>query len=192
MPNANASAIEFLRTRRSHPALVLRPPVPDRQQLLAILESGARAPDHGKLEPWRFIVLEKSAMPRLAAALSARGAELQKAPSLVEKAAAVFSNAGLIVTVVASPVEGAKIPAIEQTLSAGAVCLSVLNAALAAGWGANWVTGFGAHDPEFRQNELDLAENEYVAGFIHIGSSEAAPPDRPRPDMESKTIWQSD
>ena len=131
-------------------------------------------------------------MPRLAAALSARGAELQKAPTLVEKAAAVFSNAGLIVTVVASPVEGAKIPAIEQTLSAGAVCLSVLNAALAAGWGANWVTGFGAHDPEFRQNALGLAENEYVAGFIHIGSSEAAPPDRPRPDIESKTIWRSD
>lgn len=189
MPENNTQAIEFLRTRRSHPAMLLKPPVPDRAQLMAILESGARTPDHGKLEPWRYIVLERSAMPRLAALLTERGAQLGKAPSLVEKAAAVFSDANLVVTVVASPDDSAKIPSIEQTLSAGAVCLSVLNSALAAGWGANWVTGFGAHDPVFRQKALGLEDHEFVAGFIHIGTSEKAPPDRPRPDLERITTW---
>lgn len=189
MPENNPPAIEFLRTRRSHPAMLLKPPVPNRAQLTAILESGARTPDHGKLEPWRFIVLERSAMPRLAALLLERGAQLGKAPSLVEKAAAVFSDANLVVTVVASPDESAKIPSIEQTLSAGAVCLSVLNSALAAGWGANWVTGFGAHDPMFRRKALGLEDHEFVAGFIHIGTSGKSPPDRPRPDLERITTW---
>ena len=189
MPENNPQAIEFLRTRRSHPAMLLKPPVPNRAQLTAILESGARTPDHGKLEPWRFIVLERSAMPRLAALLLERGAQLGKAPSLVEKAGAVFSDANLVVAVVASPDESAKIPSIEQTLSAGAVCLSVLNSALAAGWGANWVTGFGAHDQVFRQKALALEDHEFVAGFIHIGTSEKSPPDRPRPDLERITTW---
>ena len=74
-------------------------------------------------------------------------------------------------------------------LSAGAVCLALLNAALAAGWGANWLTGWGAHDAAFRETALGLAPHESVAGFVHIGTETAAPPDRPRPDIDAITDW---
>ena len=189
MKNTNEGAIEFLNSRRSTPAVTLTVPVPDREQLTQLLVAAARVPDHGKLEPWRFIVIEKPAMRRLSESLIRRGDEMGKAESLVRKAAAVFSDANLIVAVVESPDRDAKIPLIEQTLSAGAVCLSLLNAALASGWGASWVTGFGAHDPIYRESELGLKEHERVAGFVHIGTPKARPTERPRPDIKSITSW---
>ncbi len=189
MTNYSIQPMDFLLTRRSHPFPTLKEPVPSRQELQTILTAAARSPDHGKLEPWRFIVLEKLAMPRLTRILHERGETLGKAPSLLAKACEVFTVANLIVTVVSKPNKEAKIPLIEQTLSAGAVCLSLLNAALAAGWGANWLTGFGAHDEEFRKKALGLSPDEYVAGFIHIGTSTSIPPDRPRPDVEAITTW---
>ncbi len=82
-----------------------------------------------------------------------------------------------------------KIPAIEQTYSAGAVCLALLNAALAAGWGANWLSGWVAHDRGFVNEALGLAENERVAGYIHLGTETSEPPERPRPDLDSVTTW---
>ncbi len=179
------NALEFMLTRRSYPAAVLKPPVPRGEQLLQLLAAAARVPDHGKLEPWRFIVIERTAMPRLAGALIERGAQLGKSESLVARAAAVFSEANLIIAVVSSPDREAKIPQIEQTLSAGAVCLSLLNAALASGWGASWVTGFGAHDARFREDELGLAGHESIAGFVHIGTADTSPVERPRPDINS-------
>ncbi len=189
MMKANDGALEFLMSRRSVPAAALTAPVPDRTQLKQLLIAAARVPDHGKLEPWRFIVIERSAMTRLAEMLVRRGREMGKAESLVRKAAEVFSDANLIVAVIESPDRNAKIPLIEQTLSAGAVCLSLLNAALASGWGAVWVTGFGAHDSICRESGLGLKEHERVAGFVHIGTPSAQPPERPRPDVESITTW---
>ncbi|MCR9112646.1 MAG: nitroreductase family protein, partial [Rhodobacteraceae bacterium] len=85
-----------------------------------------------------------------------------------------------------------KIPAIEQTYSAGAVCLSLLNAALAAGWGANWLSGWPAHDPGFATEGLGLQENERIAGLIHLGTETSAPPERPRPDLDTITTWVSE
>lgn len=189
MKKANAGAIEFMMTRRSTPAQILVPPVPDREQLTELLNLAARVPDHGKLVPWRFIVIEKPAMGRLAKGLIRRGAEMGKSESLVAKAAAVFGDANLIVAVVESPDHESKIPLIEQTLSAAAVCLSLLNAALASGWGATWVTGFGAHDAQFRQTELGLKAHERVSGFVHIGTPKTTPSERPRPQIEDITIW---
>ena len=189
MNNNSNQPLDFLLSRRSRPFLMLGEPVPSKEELQTILTAAARSPDHGKLEPWRFIVLEKPAMPRMAKVLRARGEKLGKAPSLLNKACEVFEVANLIVTVVSKPNREAKIPLIEQTLSAGAVCLSLLNAALAAGWGANWLTGFGAHDEEFRASALGLSSDEIVAGFIHIGTCGRIPPDRPRPDVNAITNW---
>ncbi len=189
MPQRNNEALNFFLTRRSCPAVMLTPPVPTREELEPILTAAARVPDHGKLEPWRFIVIEKPAMRRLAESLIRRGDGMGKAESLVRKAAAVFSEANLIVAVVASPDPEAKIPQIEQSHSAGAVCLSLLNAALASGWGASWVTGFGAHDALYRETELGLQAHESIAGFVHIGTAKASPPERPRPDVCEITTW---
>ncbi|WP_298492432.1 nitroreductase [uncultured Maritimibacter sp.] len=189
MPERNQAALDFLLTRRSRPAKTLTGPVPDREELTEILTAAARTPDHGKLEPWRFVVLTRPALARLAGAVPARGATLGIEAEKIEKSVKQFADADLAVAVVFSPVDSPKVPQVEQLYSAGAVCLSLLNAALAAGWGANWLSGWPSHDPVFVHETLGLASHESIAGFIHIGTETSAPPDRPRPDLDLITAW---
>lgn len=191
MPTPNSDALEFLLTRRSRPHKTLKGPAPARDELLPLLTAAARTPDHGKLEPWRFIVLEQAALARLAGLARKRGAALGLDTDQIEKIAGMFETAPLSVAVVASPKSSEKIPEIEQTLSAGAVCLALLNAALAAGWGANWLTGWTAFDRPFLSEGLYIDAPEFVAGFIHMGTETSAPPDRPRPDLDAITTWVS-
>lgn len=189
MPEKNQAALEFLLTRRSRPAKTLTLPVPDRDALMPILTAAARTPDHGKLEPWRFIVLEKPALDRLAGVAQSRGAALGLDEAQIQKGVDQFRNANLAVAVVEIIKPNEKVPAVEITYSAGAVCLSLLNAALASGWGANWLSGWVAHDRGFVEEALGLAPNERVAGFIHIGTETSAPPERPRPNLDTVTTW---
>jgi nitroreductase len=189
MPAPDPTVMEFLLTRRSRPAKTLTTPVPDRAALVPILQAAARTPDHGKLEPWRFVVLERGALVRLARAAERHADRIALDPDQARKGVLQFEQAHLAVAVVSVPRPTDRIPQIEQTLSAGAVCLSLLNAALASGWGANWLTGWAVHDPAFRESELGLAPGEWVAGLIHIGTETAAPPDRPRPDLAAITEW---
>ena len=141
MPTPNPDALNFLQTRRSRPAKTLGLPVPEREALMTLLTAAARTPDHGKLEPWRFIVIERPAMARLADIAQQRGEALGLAPEQIAKGRAQFDQGNLAVVVVEVQKPSEKIPALEQTYSAGAVCLSLLDAALAAGWGANWLSG---------------------------------------------------
>ncbi|MHA6346626.1 nitroreductase family protein [Roseivivax sp. CAU 1761] len=189
MPDRNDAALDFLLTRRSRPAKLLAAPVPDRAELERLLTAAARTPDHGKLEPWRFVVLGRAALDRLAAAARECAAEAGRGEEDAAKAEAQFRDSPLCVAVIESPKDSAKIPAIEQTYSAGAACLALLNAALAAGWGANWLTGWVAHDAAFGTRALGLAPGERVAGFVHIGTARAAPPERPRPDLAAIVEW---
>lgn len=189
MPERNQAALDFLLSRRSTPAKTLGPPLPGRAELEVILTAAARSPDHGKLEPWRFIVLEAGAMPRLAALAEARGAALGLPAEKVAKGASQFAASHLSVVVVYAPVTQDKVPEADQALSAGAVCLALVNAALASGWGANWLTGWVAHDRAFIREGLGLGAHEEVAGIIHIGTPRATPPERPRPDLAAKTTW---
>lgn len=185
----NPAALEFLQSRRSRPAKTLIAPAPSRDELLPLLTAAARSPDHGKLEPWRFIVLEKGAMSRLSALTQDRGVALGKTPEEIEKARDQFEMGQLAVAVIEVQKPSEKVPAIEQTYSAGAVCLALLNAALAAGWGANWLSGWQVHDPEFCRQAIGLQDNERVAGLIHIATESKAPPERPRPDVAAITEW---
>ncbi|WP_425101593.1 nitroreductase family protein [Tropicibacter sp. S64] len=192
MPDVNQAALDFLLTRRSRPAKTLKGPGPDRAALMPILTAAARSPDHGKLEPWRFIVLEGAAMARMAAETRKAGVRLNKSEEDIAKAEHAWATSPLCVAVVEVQKASDKIPAIEMTYSAGAVCLAMLNAALASGWGANWLSGWASHDRAFLTEALGLAENETLAGFIHIGTEGAAPPDRPRPDLDAITAWVSE
>ncbi len=188
----NPAALEFLQSRRSRPAKTLVAPAPSREELMPLLTAAARSPDHGKLEPWRFIVLEKGAMPRLSALTQECGERLGKSPEDIAKARSQFDMGHLAVAVVEVQKPSEKVPAIEQTYSAGAVCLGLLNAALAMGWGANWLSGWQTHDAEFCRSAFGLQDNERVAGLIHIATEGATPPERPRPDVASLTEWVSE
>ncbi|MBI1415847.1 MAG: nitroreductase [Limimaricola sp.] len=192
MPARNQPALDFLLTRRSRPAKTLVRPAPDRDQLTEILTAAARTPDHGKLEPWRFVVLGRAALDRLAQSVAARAATLSLDAAATEKAVSQYRDSPLAVVVIASPKAQDKVPQIEQTWSAGAACLALLNAALAAGWGANWLTGWAAHDRALMGPALALSDWESVVGFVHIGTETAAPPERPRPDLARIVDWQLD
>jgi nitroreductase len=192
MTIANREALEFLLARRSRPARTLGLPIPSPEELRQLLTAATRVPDHGKLEPWRFVVLTRPATDRLARLVESRGPALGQDPEKIAKAASQYSMADLAVVVVQVPRPTEKIPLIEQTYSAGAVCLSLLNAATAAGYGANWLTGWPTSDPVFRAEGLGLAPEETVAGIIHIGTPTAETPDRPRPDLGKLVSWLSE
>ncbi|MGO4908615.1 nitroreductase family protein [Pseudorhodobacter sp. W20_MBD10_FR17] len=189
MANPEKSASEFLQTRRSVPAKMLGLPVPDRAALMPLLMAAVRVPDHGKLEPWRLLVLEQGAMARLAALAEARALALGLDADKTAKGSAQFETGNLAVVVISSPKPSDKIPVSEQVYSAGAVCVSLLNAALAAGWGANWLSGWPSHDRSFVTQGLGLTADETVAGIIHIGTAQNTPPERPRPDVPALVEW---
>lgn len=186
---ANTAALEFLLSRRSRPAKTLTTPAPDRAALVTILQAGARCPDHGMLEPWRFLVLQGKALQRVAKQVETRALALDKPADQVEKSRNAFANAPCSIAVISTPKASEKVPEIEQTLSAGAVCLSVLNAALASGWGANWITGWMAFDRPLLRECFHLQPHEFIAGFIHIGTEIVIPADRKRPNMDVLTDW---
>ncbi|PRY25583.1 nitroreductase [Aliiruegeria haliotis] len=189
MPQPNQAALDFLLTRRSRPAKTLTTPVPDADALRTLLTVAARTPDHKKLEPWRFIVLQKAALERLAELVKARAEALALDPDKSEKMVRQFADADLVVAVIGVPKPNDAVPEVEQTLSIGAACYGLLAASLAAGWGANWLTGWASFDRPFVEQGLGLASEEFVAGFIHIGTETAKPPERPRPDLDAITQW---
>jgi len=191
MPTANPDALEFLRTRRSRPAKTLTTPVPDRATVMDLLTIASRSPDHGKLEPWRFVVLENPVMSGLAERAEQRGTALGYDADKIAKGRGQFDQGNLAVVVIEVQKPSERIPAIEQTYAVGGVCLALVNAALAAGWGANWLSGWPSHDREFCATAFDLGAHERVAGIIHIGTETSTPPDRPRPDVEALTTWHS-
>ncbi|MDB5659151.1 MAG: nitroreductase [Cypionkella sp.] len=182
-------AFAFLQTRQSQPAKLFKGPVPDRDELLEILTAATRVPDHGKLEPWRLIVLDKPAMARLADLAETHATQIGADAEKIAKGRGQYDMGQLAVVVISSPKASDKIPLAEQILSAGALCFGVLNAALAKGWGANWLSGWPAHDAQFAAKAFDCTEPETVAGIIHIGTVVTPAPDRPRPDLSKLITW---
>lgn len=189
MPPRNDAALAFLKSRRSRPAKLFTHPVPDRDQLTEILTAATRVPDHGKLEPWRLIVVKGAAFQRLADLAEARAHELGGDAEKVAKGRGQYDLGKLAVVVIASPKPSPKIPAVEQLMSAAALCFGIVNAAEAAGWGASWLTGWPAHDATFAARAFGCEDGETVAGIIHIGTPPEDAPDRPRPDLSRLVTW---
>lgn len=181
-------AMDFLLTRRSRPVKLLTGPAPSRAVLERLLTAAARVPDHGKLEPWRFVVIEGAARARFAALALARAAALGIDPEKAAKTAEALASSPVTVALAAVPRPTDRIPEWEQLMSLGAAGVSLVNAALAEGLGACWLTGFAAYDRPFLA-ELGLGADERLAGFIHIGQCRAAPPERPRPDLAQIVTW---
>ncbi|NIX76614.1 nitroreductase family protein [Microvirga terricola] len=177
-------SLSRLQQRRSVPVRWLGEPGPSPSEVETLLTVASRVPDHGKLVPWRFIVIEGEARQRLGEVLvKAFQADQPEAdPEKVETERNRFAQAPLVVAVVSRVVPHVKIPDWEQVLSAGAVCMNLLNAANALGYGASWLTGWAAFDRRVL-DVLGLAPDERIAGYVHIGTAKEIPIDRPRPAL---------
>ena len=177
--------LALLRKRRSVPAHRLGEPGPGAEELETLLAIASRVPDHGRLTPWRFVVLEGEARYRIGDAVAAAFRADQ--PEAGEEKVAFERNrlarAPLVVAVVSRAKPHAKIPEWEQALSAGAACMNLLTAASAMGYGASWITEWYAFDRRVL-DALGLAPDERMAGFIHVGTPLEQPPERPRPALE--------
>ncbi|MDP3175139.1 MAG: nitroreductase [Phenylobacterium sp.] len=173
--------LRFLAARRSSSAVTLAAPGPSDAELDQLLHLAARVPDHGKLAPWRFIVLDAEGKAAFAAKLEAlahgRG-DTRAAAKLVK-----LKTPPMGVAVISRETRG-DIPAWEQQLSAGAACTNLLYAAIAMGYGANWITDWYAYDRD-AATILGLADNERVAGYVFIGTPNEPPLERERPNVES-------
>ena len=182
-------AIDLLLTRRSGSAKAMTGPGPDAQELHTILTAAARVPDHGKLFPWRFVVFEGEARARfgeiLAECLKASEETTQDRLAMERTR---FLRAPAIVAVISRVREGIPIPVWEQELSAGAVCQTMLIAATALGFVANWLTEWPAFNPLVAQR-LGLQQGERVAGFVYIGKSAQPLEERVRPDLDKLVTW---
>jgi nitroreductase len=175
--------LHSLLRRHSTPSRLLGEPGPDPDQLHRLLQAAVHVPDHGRLAPWRFIAVRGEQRARLGEVLARRTVERDPAApaAVVEKDRQRFSHAPLVLVVVARTTAPHKIPELEQLLSGGAACFSLLLAADAMGFGAQWLTGWAAYDPVVA-DALGLSANERVLGFVHIGSVADPVPDRERPD----------
>ena len=171
-----------LATRRSTAPDCLAAPGPNSVELDRIIEIALRVPDHGRLGPWRLIVIAEEAKTRWLTQLMELAETRPDAPK-ARASAGKLQSAPLVVVVVSSPNVEHKVPVWEQTLSAGAVCMNLLNGAAAMGFGANWLTGWLAYDPKATVM-LDLADHEKVAGMVLIGSIGECAPERERARAE--------
>ena len=186
---ASPETLAFLARRRSASALSLRAPGPTDAELRRLLVLAARVPDHGKLAPWRFVVLRGEGKADFVARLEAIAQARPDAVKAVAKLGKIRAPP-LTVAVVSRYVDG-EIPEWEQRLSAGAVCILLILAAQAMGYGANWITDWYAYD-EAAGRLLGLIADEKVAGFVHIGTPAEPPLERVRPDVAALTsVWRA-
>jgi nitroreductase len=182
MFNDLSSPAAMLATRRSGKPRDMVAPGPDPDQLRAILATAMRVPDHGKLAPWRFVVIQdRDAFAALLqqAFRQARGTPDRADVEAIEQFA---RQAPCLVVVLSAPVSPSKIPAFEQQMSAGAACMNLVAAATAQGFVAGWLTGWAAYDERVR--DAFGGAGDRIAGFIFIGSPSRPLDERPRPNFD--------
>lgn len=185
MPELNirdGDFIDFLLSRRSVLANLMTEPGPGEQDLRRIVTAGTRVPDHGRLMPWRMIVIRGDARRAVGEAIgrSFRRSNPDAQERRVELEAGRLLRAPVVVAVVAKVRRGHKIPEWEQVLSSGAVCQTMLIAAQSMGYAAQWLTEWYAYDRDVGAT-LGLGADDRVAGFLYIGTGEPAD-ERARPD----------
>lgn len=185
---AAPEVVAFLAKRRSASAMTLTAPGPDDAQLGEILRIAARVPDHGKLAPWRFIVLTGEAKDAFAERIAVL-ADSQANPTKATAALRKLTRPPVCVAVVSRHIPG-EIPEWEQRQSASAVCHQLLLAAAALGWGANWITDWYSYDSRATAI-LGLSAGEQVAGYLYLGTPTEQPQERARPDVAAITSYWS-
>lgn len=191
MFNDLSTPLSLLSTRRSGKPRDLVAPAPDAAQLQQILEIAARTPDHGKLAPWRFVIVPADKRAALAETITAayRAERPQAARLEIEALEQFATQAPALVVVLSSPKVESHIPLWEQQLSAGAACMNLLHAAHALGFAGGWLTGWAAYSDAVR--DAFGAEPERIAGYIFLGTPAKQLEERPRPDPQKIiSTWQ--
>ncbi|MBV9996364.1 MAG: nitroreductase [Caulobacteraceae bacterium] len=170
--------IEALFTRASPPLLTA--PGPTAGQLDTILKAGSRAPDHGRMQPFRFAIMEGAARQRLGdlMAESLYRREPEASASKLDAERAKTQRAPLIIAVAAVLQPNPKVPEVEQIVCAGAAAQNMLLAAHAMGLGAFWRTGPASYDPAVKTG-LGFSEADAIVGFLYFGTATVTPPERP-------------
>ncbi len=190
MFNDLTSPLSLLHTRRSGKPRAMVAPGPDSTQLAAILAAAIRVPDHGKLAPWRFVVIGDDQRDALSHVLTRayRAEKPDAGRQEIEAMDAMARQAPTLIIALSSP-KPSKIPLWEQQLSAGAACMQLLNAAHASGFVASWLTAWPTYSDAVR--DAFGSADEQIAGFIYIGTASAPLEERPRPDPKDViTAWQ--
>jgi len=190
MFNDISTPLSLLATRRSGKPRDLIAPGPDTDQLNAMIEIAARTPDHGKLAPWRFVIVPTEQRARLAEVITAAyRAERPQATRLEIESLEQFAHqAPALVVVLSAPRTESHIPLWEQELSGGAACMNLLHAAHAMGFAAGWLTGWSAYNESVR--DAFGAAPERIVGFVFIGSPSKQLEERPRPDLSKIiSVW---
>ncbi|MFA6117748.1 MAG: nitroreductase [Sphingomonas sp.] len=184
MFNDTSSPLALLTTRRSGKPRDLVAPGPDQAQLDRIVEIAARTPDHGKLAPWRFVVVPSDRRDALSDLItSAYRAERPQASRLEIEAMDQFARqAPALVVVLSAPKPESHIPLWEQELSAGAACMNLLHAVHANGFAGGWLTGWAAYNDSVR--DAFGTAPEKIAGFVFIGTPSKPLEERPRPESD--------
>jgi nitroreductase len=188
--NDRSSALSLLETRRSGKPRDLVAPGPSADELERMLTIAMRAPDHGKISPWRFVIVSQDQRQQLADLLARALPEHDPEATSAHYAKALeFAHqAPVMITLISSPIQGHKIPVWEQELSCGAVGMNLLHAAHALGYVGGWITGWQAYSP--RVIRAFCEEGERIAGFIFIGTPANPLDDRPRPALaEHVSDW---
>ena len=190
---ANISLRDYLLSRRSVGIGFLAEPKPNPDELNQLLLIGTRVPDHGKITPWRLIVIEGDARAkageRLAQIVRNRNPGIDEASLDVERMR--FLPAPLTIGVVSAPQDHPKVPEFEQLLSAGNVAFNLLHGAHALGYAASWVTRWYAFDEEAAAM-LGARKGERFVGFVHVGTPTTSIEDRPRPALDAVVTRWSD
>ena len=180
----------YLSSRRTIPSVHLSEPGPNESQLLDILTLASRVPDHGKLARWRFVKIEGSARKKLGDICLHRAIHLAQEQGRVltdadkDKTASTFNHAPIVVVLISTAGQHPKIPVWEQELSVGAVGMNLVHASNSVGYSAQWLTGWMSFDSQITK-ELGITDEEKIAGFFHIGTPQAEPVERARPELST-------
>lgn len=191
MLNDRSSLLSLLETRRSGKPQTMTRPGPAETELQQMLAMAVRVPDHGKLHPWRLVVIGDDQRDAFGALLRQSLSEEDPCATIAHhnKEDEFAHYGGTLVVLISAPIEGHKIPVWEQQLSCGAVGMNLLSAATALGYVAGWVTGWRAYSP--RVTAALCEPGERIAGFIFIGQSAVELEERPRPELkEVVRQWQ--
>jgi nitroreductase len=190
MFNDRSTPLTLLSSRRSGKPRALIAPGPDAEEMRTILSIGMRTPDHGKLAPWRFVIVPEERRAAFAELLAnAYARQRPDAGRLEREANAQFAHqAPALVVVLSRPDRASAVPLWEQELSAGAACMNILHAAHALGYAGGWLTGWAAYDDQVR--DAFGGPDERIAGFLFLGTPGAALSERPRPDYDDVvSVW---